>query len=100
MVARYAGASLGLLAFTIAVSAGLLAQNPVSVTLSRAIFALFAFCLLGLALGTAAQLVVAEYQQQRETEIRDRFKDEIDDASSDEPSDPKSTEDVAAPVRT
>ena len=87
MVARYAGASLGLLAFTIAVSAGLLSQNPVSVTLSRAIFALFTFCLLGLALGTAAQYVVAENRQQRETEIRDRFKDDAEVASEDESDD-------------
>ena len=89
MVARYAGASLGLLAFTIVVSAGLLAQNPVSVTLSRAIFALFTFCLLGLALGTAAQYVVAEHQQQREAEIRDRFKDEVEVASADESVEPE-----------
>ena len=72
MVARYAGASLGLLAFTIVVTAGLIAQNPVTVTLSRSIFALFLFCLIGLVLGRVAQMVVAEHQRKWETEIRKR----------------------------
>jgi len=73
MVARYAGASLGLLAFTIVVTAGLIAQNPVTVTLSRSIFALFFFCLIGLVLGRVAQVVVAEHENKRETEIRKRY---------------------------
>ena len=51
MLARYAGASLGLLAFTIVVTAGLIARYPVTVTPSRSIFALFLFCLIGLVLG-------------------------------------------------
>src|SRR3990172_10396916 len=72
MVARYAGAGLGLLAFTIVVTAGLIARNPVTVTLSRSIFALFLFCLIGLVLGRIAQLVVAEHEHKRETEIRKR----------------------------
>ncbi len=73
MVARFAGASLGLLAFTITVTAGLLVQNPVHVTLSRSIFALLVFCLIGLVLGTVAQLVVAEFERGREAEIRKRY---------------------------
>ena len=73
MVARYAGASLGLLAFTIVVTAGLIARNPVTVTLSRSIFALFLFCLIGLVLGRIAQVVVAEHEHKRETEIRKRY---------------------------
>ena len=75
MAARYAGASLGLLAFTIVVTAGLIAQNPVTVTLSRSIFALFLFCLIGLVLGRVAQMVVAEHQRKWETEIRKRYHD-------------------------
>ena len=73
MVARYAGASLGLLAFAIVVTAGLIARNPVTVTLSRSIFALFLFCLIGLVLGRVAQVVVAENEHKRETEIRKRY---------------------------
>ena len=73
MAARYAGASLGLLAFTIVITAGLIARNPVTVTLSRSIFALFLFCLIGLVLGRVAQVVVAEHEQKRESEIRKRY---------------------------
>ena len=73
MLARYAGASLGLLAFTIVVTAGLIARNPVTVTPSRSIFALFLFCLIGLVLGRIAQLVVAEHEHKRDTEIHKRY---------------------------
>ena len=51
MVARFAGASLGLLAFATTAVAGLYVGNPPTVTLSRSILALFAFCLIGLLLG-------------------------------------------------
>lgn len=73
MVARYAGASLGLLAFTIAVFGGLVARNPFTVVLSRGILALFVFCFIGLVLGHFAQRVVAEHARTREAEIRARF---------------------------
>lgn len=72
MVARYAGASLGLLAIIIVVTAGLIARNPVTVTLSHNIFALFLFWLIGLVLGHSAQVLVAEHEYKRETEIRKR----------------------------
>ena len=71
MVARFAGAGLGFLAFSITAFAGLLVQNPVTVTLSRSILALFVFTIIGLALGTAAELVVHEYENNRESEIRE-----------------------------
>jgi len=73
MIARFAGAGLGLLAFAVAIIAGLIAQNPVTVTLSRGILALFVFCLIGLVLGKAAELVVAEHGRSREAEIRKRY---------------------------
>ena len=73
MLARYAGASLGLLAFTIVVTVGLIARNQVPITLSRSIFALFLFCLIGLVLGRVAQAVVAEHEHKRDTEIRKRY---------------------------
>ncbi len=73
MVARYAGASLGLFAFAVAVGAGLFVRNPVDVTLSRGILALFLFCLIGLILGEVARAVVAEHEKKREAEIRDRY---------------------------
>lgn len=75
MIARFAGALLGLLAFTITTAAGLLARNPVEVTLSRGIFALVLFCLIGSILGKAAQMVVAEHERDQETKIRNRFRE-------------------------
>lgn len=75
MVARYAAASLGLAAFTVVLVAGLLTQNPVTTTLSRGILALFLFCFIGLILGGAAQLIIAEHQRAREAEIHGRIQD-------------------------
>ena len=75
MIARFAGAGLGLLAFTITAVAGVCVQNPVAVTLSRSILALLAFCVIGLVLGTAAQLVVSEHEKQRESEILRRYRE-------------------------
>ena len=68
MIARFAGAILGLLAFTITAVAGVWVQNPVTVTLSRSILALVAFCVIGVVLGTAAQVVVREHEKQRKSE--------------------------------
>jgi hypothetical protein len=76
MVPRFAGASLGLLAFSITIAAGLWVGNPVEVILSRSIFALFAFCLIGFLLGGAAQLVIAEFEKDRESEILKRCRED------------------------
>lgn len=73
MIARYTGASLGLLAFAIATISGLLVQNPVSVTLSRGIFALFVFCIIGMAMGYAAQMVITEHESTQQSEIEKRY---------------------------
>lgn len=76
MVARFAGAGLGFLAFTITALAGLFVQNPVTVTLSRSLLALFVFGIIGLVLGTATELVVREYKDNRESEIRKRYNED------------------------
>jgi len=73
MIARYAGATLGLLAFTVAAVSGLLVQNPVSVTLSRSMLALILFCVVGMVLGQAAQVVIREHEADRRSEIKRRF---------------------------
>ena len=75
MVARYAGASLGLLAFAVTVSAGLFAQNSVEVTLSRSILSLFVFFGIGTVLGMAAQRVITEHEDVRESAIRERYRE-------------------------
>ena len=95
MVARFAGAGLGLFAFAVTVVAGLLVRNPVSVTLSRSILALFMFCLIGFILGTAAQLVVAEHAKKRESDIRKRYSEGLP-ITAEEPGN-SSTEDSDAP---
>lgn len=82
MVARFAGASLGLLAFTVTLVAGLVVRNPVEVTLSRAIFALFIFCLLGVAVGSAAQVVLADRRRARESDVRRRYEESDDNTDA------------------
>ncbi len=74
MVARFSGAGLGLMAFTITTAMGLFAHNPVEVTLSRSIFALFLFCIVGAVLGGVAQRIIAEHQRERQAEISNRYR--------------------------
>ena len=76
MIARYAGASLGLLAFFVVCAAGVFTGNPVGLTISRAILALFLFCVLGLVLGYAAQLVVAEHETALIESVQRRYPSE------------------------
>ena len=66
MVGRFAGACLGLLAFALTILTGLVAHNPPMVTLSRALWALGIFCVLGLVLGGIAQTVISEHVRRRE----------------------------------
>ena len=70
MIVRFSGATLGLLAFSIAVFGGLWAGNPVGLILSRAIWSLVIFCALGLVVGAAAQAVVEEYARRRFDAVR------------------------------
>lgn len=92
VVARYAGAALGLFAFTITIVTGLLAQNPVEVTLSRSLLALLLFCLLGLVLGTAANMVITEFETSRQADIREKYRSDSAEAVSGGP-DEESSED-------
>jgi len=73
MLARYAGSTLGLFAFAVAIIAGLSAHNPVTTTLSRSLFALFAFFLIGYVLGSAAQLVVNEHRMRSNEDIERKY---------------------------
>lgn len=99
MIARFAGAGLGFLAFTITALAGIFVQNPVTVTLSRSILALFLFSLIGLAVGAAAELVVREYERNRESEIRDRYRKDSAVTGEVEPGN-KSDEEGGVPIGT
>lgn len=92
MVARFAGAGLGCLAFTVTILAGLFVHNPVEVILSRSILALFAFCFLGLLLGSIAQRVVGEHEKERLAEIEEQFRVHpavMEDGASDDETEPE-----------
>ncbi len=69
MIARFSGAVLGLLAFGVATVAGLIAGNSPVTVLSRALWALVLFCVIGLVVGTAAQTVVNEYITRKSEEV-------------------------------
>ncbi len=75
MIARFAGAGLGLLAFAVTTTAGLIAHVPADVTLSRSILALFLFCVIGLLLGGVAQCVIDEHRKGEESRIHARFEE-------------------------
>lgn len=82
MVARLSAAGLGLFAFAVAVIGGLIARNSFTVVLSRGILALFAFCLIGLVLGGAAQAVISEHAKRREEELRGVYRSDDETDSS------------------
>lgn len=69
MIGRYTGGILGLLAFFVSIVVGLWAHNPVTVILSRAIWALCVFCVIGLVVGGAAQFVINDYARRRYKEV-------------------------------
>jgi hypothetical protein len=62
---RTTGACLGLLAFSTAILAGVSIGNPVATTLSRALWAMVAFYILGAVLGHVAMRVIDEYAVQQ-----------------------------------
>ena len=66
MTPRAVGAALGFLAFSTTIIAGLWTRNPTSVVLARAIWAMLVFCVIGLLVGWAAQVVVREHLKRRE----------------------------------
>ncbi len=69
MIARYTCGILGLLALSVSIVVGLWAHNPVSLILSRAIWALCVFCVIGLVVGGVAQYVVNDYAKRRQKEV-------------------------------
>lgn len=62
MLPRVIGAGLGFLAFSTTILLGLWVGNPTIVTLTRSIYALFIFSVIGLAVGWAAEVVVREHE--------------------------------------
>ncbi|MCH7814509.1 MAG: hypothetical protein IID40_10880 [Planctomycetes bacterium] len=98
MVARYTGACLGLLAFGLTVFVGLAVNNPVTVTLSRAIWALAVFCALGLVLGGIAQMVIHEHARRRHEEVLGRPSESAPDPADSAPEDALPVAEAEIPV--
>jgi len=74
---RLCGASLGFFAFSVTIVLGLVAGNPIEVTLLRAIGAMLLFCVIGLCTGWVANRVLDEHAQARHREM---FREEPADA--------------------
>ncbi len=68
-MARVSGACFGLFAFAVTIFAGLWVGNPAATTLSRGLWAMVAFFLLGSVLGYVGQRVVDEYAIRRRQEL-------------------------------
>jgi len=66
---RSTGAQIGLLAFAVAVVAGLYAGNPPTVILLRALFALLGGVVVGQIAGWATKLVLRDHLQKRKLHI-------------------------------
>lgn len=60
---------MGLLAFAITVLGGLSGGNTVEFILPRALWAMAIFCLLGLIVGWAAEMIVQEHQAKQYAEV-------------------------------
>lgn len=82
MIARFAGGVLGLLAFSVAAVLGLVAGNPPMTIVTRSIWALVVFCVLGLVVGAAAQAVVNDFVGKQEEAPRST-KDDAAEAGTD-----------------
>ncbi|MCB9851302.1 MAG: hypothetical protein H6817_11435 [Phycisphaerales bacterium] len=70
MIARFAGGVLGLFAFGVAATVGVIAGNPPMTVVSRALWALLIFCMIGLVIGQATQMVIDEYVTRQEEKLR------------------------------
>jgi hypothetical protein len=66
---RTTGVQIGLLAFTVALIAGIYAGNPASVVLLRAVLVMFAGAAIGQMAGWTAKLVLRDHLQRRKLSI-------------------------------
>ncbi len=63
---RTIAAALGLLAFSVTVLGGLWVRNPVTAILSRGIWAMIVFSIIGLVMGWVVRMVLLEHLAERE----------------------------------
>lgn len=66
---RLCGATLGLLAFAVTIFLGLAAGNSPEAVITRAVWALFVFCFIGLVTGWVAHRVLDEHAMRRHREM-------------------------------
>lgn len=66
---RSTGVQIGLLAFAVAVIAGVYAGNPATVVMLRALLAMLVGVLIGQAAGWMAKLVLRDHLQRRKLQI-------------------------------
>jgi len=87
---RGIGAQVGLLAFTVAVLAGLTAGNSATAILTRALVAMAVGSLVGQAAGWAAKQVLRDHLQRKKVEIDRQHLDAIrvQEVEEPEPEDP------------
>ena len=98
MVGRFTGACLGLIAFAIAIVAGLSVHNPPMLILSRAVGALAVFCVLGLLLGAVAQAVLNEHYRRRQEAVLGSLGAEETDSDSADDTPETASEEARSPV--
>ncbi len=76
---QHTGAQLGLLAFTVAIVAGLYVGNSATVVLTRALLALLVGAVVGQLAGWAAKSVLRDHLQRKKLEIDRRHSDAMAD---------------------
>jgi hypothetical protein len=95
---QVSGACLGLFAFAVTILAGLAAGNPATAILSRALWAMGAFFLLGCLLGYVALRVIDEHAVRRHKELFGAFQAPGDPApAQDDDPDAQTAEEAAGP---
>lgn len=82
---RSIAAALGLLAFSVSILGGLWVRNPVTAILSRAIWAMIAFSIIGLLAGWVVSIVLLEHRADREKALFTSGESDDDDAESTDP---------------
>ncbi len=82
---QHTGAQLGLLAFAVAIVAGLYTGNSTTVVLSRALGALVAGAVIGQLAGWAAKVVLRDHLQRKKLDIDRQHSEAVGALSRPEP---------------
>lgn len=97
---RSIGAQIGLLAFAVAIIAGLSVGNSPTTILIRALLIMLAACVLGQLVGWTGKLVLRDHLQKKKLEIDRAHREAIraqKEQEEEEPSETAETPDTATP---